>query len=166
MSNVPKEADRIVARPTGEGRFETAIAVRGGTILADEPVEVGGGGNGPTPYELLSAALAACTAMTLKLYAGRKGWTLPAFSVEAAHSIVPAEGGSGRRDRFERQIVFEGPLDSEQEAKMLEIADKCPVHRTLMRGFEIVTAIGTGAVHPAGEPAAQHECEMEAACRD
>jgi putative redox protein len=156
----------VVARPTGNGRFQAAIAFRGGTLLADEPVEVGGTGTGPTPYELLSGALAACTAMTLKLYAERKGWTLPPFSVEAAHSVQPGDDGAAPRDRFAREITFEGPLDDEQQAKLLEVADKCPVHRTLMRGFEITTHIGTGGVHPPGEPAIQHECDMEDACRD
>jgi putative redox protein len=157
---------RAIARPTGRGRFQAEIAVRGGTILADEPVEVGGGGTGPTPYELLAAALAACTAMTLKLYAERKGWTLPPFSVEAAHNLAAAAPGERPRDRFSRQILFEGPLDEEQRAKALEIADKCPVHRTLVRGFEIVTEVGTPGDHVAAEPAASHQLQMEEACRD
>ncbi|HYI65057.1 MAG TPA: OsmC family protein [Allosphingosinicella sp.] len=159
-------AGPVIARPTGKGRFQAEIAVRGGTIVADEPVEAGGGGTGPTPYELLSAALAACTAMTLKLYAERKGWTLPPFSVEAGHAIVPGGAGERPRDRFTRRIGFEGELDPDQKARLLEIADKCPVHRTLVRGFEIVTAIGPGAAPPAVEPAAQHEKDMEEACRD
>lgn len=156
----------VTARPTGNGRFQAEVAFRGGTLFADEPAEVGGDGTGPTPYELLSGALAACTAMTLKLYAERKGWTLPPFSVEAAHSIQPGENGAAARDRFAREIVFEGPLDDEQRAKLLEVADKCPVHRTLMRGFDIVTHIGMGGAHPPGEPAIRHECDMEEACRD
>lgn len=156
----------VIARPTGKGRFQTEIAVRGGTILADEPIEVGGGGTGPTPYEMLAAALAACTAMTLKLYAERKGWILPPFSVEAVHAIAPAADGERPRDRFTRRIAFEGALDAEQETKLLEVADKCPVHRTLVRGFEIVTAIGESAAHPTGEPAARHERDMEEVCRD
>ena len=157
----------VIARPTGKGRFQAEIVLRGGTLIADEPVEVGGDGRGPTPYELLSAALAACTAMTLKLYAERKGWTLPPFSVEATHSIAPA-GADGRppRDLFRRHIAFEGPLDPAQQEKLLGIADKCPVHRTLVRGFEIVTDIGSGPAHLPAEPAAQHERDMEAACRD
>jgi putative redox protein len=150
----------VTARPTGKGRFQAEIAFRGGTLLADEPVEAGGGGTGPTPYELLSAALAACTAMTLKLYAERKGWALPLFSVEAAHSR------EGARDLFARRIAFEGPLDEAQKAALLEIADKCPVHRTLMRGFEIVTAIGSDPAPVPAEPAAQHARDMEAACAD
>lgn len=150
----------VKARPTGRGRFQAEIAMTGGTILADEPVEVGGGGTGPTPYELLAGALAACTAMTLKLYAERKGLTLPPFSVEAAHSVGPD------RDLFTRRIVPEGPVTAEQEAKLIEIADKCPVHRTLVRGFEIATEVGPTTPPPATEPATQHERDMEAACRD
>jgi putative redox protein len=124
-------------------------------------------GSGPTPYELLSAALAACTAMTLRLYAERKGWTLPPFSVAAAHAIVPAgRDGTPPRDLFTRNIAFEGALDAETEAKLLAIADKCPVHRTLMRGFEIRTRIGTVVPPLASEPASQHERDMEAACDD
>lgn len=155
----------VVARLTGAGRFQTELAVRGTRFFADEPAEVGGTGTGPTPYELLSAALAACTAMTLRLYAERKGWALPPFSVEVAHSIV-RDGDGPRRDRFARLIAVEGPLDEEQSAKLLEIADKCPVHRTLMRGFEIVTDFGPPSAHPPGEPPARHEEEMEAACRE
>ncbi len=157
----------VIARPTGRGRFQAEIAVRGGTIIADEPVEAGGLGSGPTPYELLSGALAACTAMTLRLYAGRKGWTLPPFSVAAAHSIVPAGAdGTPPRDLFTRNIAFEGTLDGEMEAKLLGVADKCPVHRTLMRGFEIRTYIGAVVPPLAAEPAMQHERDMEAACQD
>ena len=155
-----EDAGGVIARPTGKGRFQAEIRLRGGPILADEPIEAGGGGTGPTPYELLAAALAACTAMTLKLYAERKGWTLPPFSVAAAHSVETA------RDRFTRRIAFEGPLAAEQEAKLLEIADKCPVHRTLVRGFEIVTHIGQDAEPVPAEPAARHERDMEAACGD
>jgi putative redox protein len=167
MSPTPEESRTgVIARPTGHGRFQAEIQVRGGTILADEPVEVGGGGTGPTPYELLSAGLAACTAMTLKLYAERKGWALPPFSVEAAHAVIPASDGAPPRNRFTRQIAFEGPLGEAERTKLLEVADKCPVHRTLVRGFEIVTHVGTGAALPPAEPAAQHACDMEAACED
>ena len=156
----------VVARPTGFGRFQAEIAVRGGTILADEPVEAGGGGTGPTPYELLSAALAACTAMTLRLYAQRKGWDLPPFAVEVAHSIVPGAGGAPPRDHFARHIAFEGALDGERRAKLIEIADKCPVHRTLLRGFTVATSVGPATEHPAGEPPTRHAREIEEAWTD
>jgi putative redox protein len=157
----------VAARATGNGRFETAIRVRGAPILADEPVEVGGGGLGPTPYELLSAALAACTSMTLRLYAERKGWAMPGFTVEVAHSLVPAGADGGPpRDRFDRVIAFDTPLDPAQQARMLEIADKCPVHRTLMRGFEVSTRLGPPDEHPSGEAPAEHERQMEQACAE
>ena len=157
----------VSAQSTGQGRFQTAIRVRDTTILADEPVEVGGEGSGPTPYELLSAALAACTSMTLHLYAARKRWTLPPLAVEVAHSLVPGTAdGAPPRDRFDRHIALAGPLDEAQRAKLLEIADKCPVHRTLTRGFEISTSIGSPEQHARGEPATEHERQMEQACAD
>src|SRR5688572_33422606 len=115
----------VVARPTGAGRFQARVALRGGPIFADEPAEVGGMDSGPTPYELLSAALAACTAMTLRLYAERKSWTLPGFEVEVAHSIVPGAADAAPRDRFTRRIRFDEPVAAGQEARLLEIADRC-----------------------------------------
>ncbi len=156
----------VIARSTGVGRFQTEIAVRGGSFLADEPREVGGEGTGPTPYELLSAALAACTSMTLRLYAGRKGWELPPFTVEVAHSLVPPSGDTPPRDLFSRHIGFDEPVEAERREKLLEIADKCPVHRTLMRGFLSDTSLGPASEHPAGEPARQHERDLEALCDD
>ena len=157
----------VIARVTGNGRFQTEIQVRGGPIHADEPVDVGGNGTGPTPYELLSAALASCTAMTLKLYAERKSWELPPFTVEVAHSLVPPAQPDGvPRDRFERHISFRSEVDPERRAQLLEIADRCPVHRTLMRGFEVATDIGPPYQHPKGEAPESHEREMEAACAD
>ena len=147
----------VTASATGQGRFQTRLGLPGGTILADEPIDVGGLGTGPTPYQLLGAALAACTSMTLRLYAERKGWTLPVFEVEVTHS------NTGRGDRFERSIRFDGPLAPEVRLRLLEIADKCPVHRTLVRGFEVVTS----AAHSVAETsAAEHFKDMAAACVD
>jgi putative redox protein len=156
----------VVARPTGKGRFQTEVLVRGKTIIADEPEGIGGEGSGPTPYELLSAALAACTAMTIRLYAERKGWALPRFAVEVGHRIVKPAGDERPRDRFDRHIAFESPIDEAKKAKLLEIADKCPVHRTFMRGFEVVTDIGLPSEHVQGEPPSRHAEEMERACAD
>ena len=156
----------MIARPTGQGKFETALSVRDFTILADEPEEVGGGGRGPTPYELLSAALGACTSMTISLYAARKGWDLPGFRVEVAHKVVPGTGGAPPRDRFDRIIAFDEPLDAERRSRLLEVADKCPVHRTLSRESEIVTCTAPPSVHPEGEPPGRHERDMERACAE
>lgn len=147
----------ISAEATGTGRFQTRLELPGGPVLADEPAEVGGLGTGPTPYQLLSAALAACTSMTLRLYAERKGWDLPPFTVEVSHSFVAP------RDRFDRHIIFSEPLFLEWQARLLEIADRCPVHRTLIRGFEIVTSAGESR---RSEPAGQHLSDMAAACAD
>ena len=155
------ESTAVVARLTGAGRFQTALSMRGGTVLADEPVDVGGLASGPTPYELLSAALGACTAMTMKLYADHKGWEMPPFHVEVTHA-GPCEGAD-RRDRFSRVIVFEAALDEERRERMLHIANRCPVHRTLERGFTIETRLSG---HPAGEPPAQHLADMERACEE
>ena len=160
------DGSRVAARAAGWGKFRTEIAVRGARIIADEPIEVGGGGEGPTPYELLSAALAACTSMTIRLYAERKGWTLPTFTVEVGHELA-GTGGAGRdRDRFDRQIIFDAPLSDEQRAKLLEIAEKCPVHRTLVRGFEVTTRSGAPDAPVAAEPPARPEQEMERACAE
>jgi putative redox protein len=147
----------VTASLTGAGRFQTRLDLPGGSVVADEPVEVGGLGSGPNPYQLLSAALAACTTMTLQLYAERKGWTLPPFQVEVAHSFVAP------RDRFDRRILFSGELSAEQQGRLLEIADKCPVHRTLIRGYQIVTTTQQGDLD---EPAARHMHDMEEACAD
>jgi putative redox protein len=158
----------VAARPTGEGRFQTRIALRGGAILADEPAAVGGMDSGPTPYELLSAALAACTAMTMRLYAERKQWTLPGFEVSVAHSLIPGAADSAPRDLFTRRIAFDSPVGAEQEVRLLEIADRCPVHRTLMRGFEVATETAPPEASPLypAEPADQHERDMEQACAE
>lgn len=158
----------VRARATGEGRFQTRIAARGGAILADEPAAVGGSDTGPTPFELLSAGLAACTSMTMRLYAERKQWELPGFEVAVVHSLIPGKGDAPPRDLFTRRIAFDAPLDPERKARLLEIADRCPVHRTLMRGFEIRTETdgSSGApLAPADEPE-EHEAQMEQACAD
>ena len=158
----------VVARPEGEGRFATRIEVPGGPIHADEPLAVGGGGTGPTPYQLLSAALAACTSMTIRLYSARKPWTLPAYRVEVEHALVP---GTPPRDLFTRRILFDGPLAEDVRASVLDIAGKCPVHRTLSGGVEIATRIEAPAPAPEpplapADPPAAHVEQMEQACAE
>lgn len=156
---LPGEERRVVAELTGKGKFQTRIGLRGGTLLADEPVEVGGTDTGPTPYELLGAALAACTAMTLRLYADGKGWPLPEFRVKVSHARAP---GAEPLDRFTREILFGGAIDAERRAKLVEIADKCPVHRTLERRSEIVTVTADlAATDSDAEPASQHVADMD-----
>ena len=130
-------AKGVEAHNTGNGKFQVEIHAAGKTLLADEPVDVGGLGSGPTPYELLASALAACTTMTLKLYADRKGWPLERVSVHVSHSRQGAEA----RDRFVREISMQGPLDDDQRRRLVEIAGRCPVHLTLERGSDVATIV-------------------------
>src|SRR6056297_1915365 len=113
-------------------------------LLADEPEAYGGTGRGLTPYGLLSAGLGACTSMTIRMYARRKGWPLEGVSVDICHDKVHAQdaGHPGAKpDRFRRLIRLKGALSEAQRRKLLEIADKCPVHRTLERSSEVVTEL-------------------------
>ncbi len=136
------------ARATGRGRFQQAVETGPHRLVADEPVSLGGHGSGPSPYDFLSIALSACTSMTFQLYAERKGWTLPPFTVEVRHAKVHAEdcaacveGHGGLVDRFSREITFQNDPGEQVRAKLLEIAGKCPVHRTLEASSVIVTAV-------------------------
>jgi putative redox protein len=114
---------------------------------ADEPVEVGGGGAGPSPYELLLAGLGACTSMTLRLYATRKGWSLERITVRLRHyrvhaqDCVDCETKPAFADRIDREIELAGDLSEEQKGRLHTIAEKCPVHRTLTSRIEIRTSI-------------------------
>lgn len=115
--------------------------------IADEPVDLGGTDRGPTPYEMLLGALGACTAMTLRMYADRKGWPLEAITVELSHEKTHARDCAdcpdkdAKLDRIARAIQVGGPLDPEQRARLLEIANKCPVHRTLTGTIRIDTRL-------------------------
>ena len=108
---------------------------------------VGGTGAGPTPYDLLSAALAACTSMTLKMYASHKQLDLESATVRVRHGKIHAadcedcESSEGRIDQFERELLLVGNLSEEQRHRMLEIADRCPVHRTLHSEVKVRTTL-------------------------
>ena len=121
----------------GQGKFAQDIQAGRHHLRADEPQSAGGMDTGPSPYDLLVAALGACTAMTLRLYAASKNIPLEHVTVDLAHDKMHAadcadcETRQGRIDRIERVITLEGGLDEQQRAKLLEIANKCPVHRTL-----------------------------------
>lgn len=139
----------VEVRETGLGKFQAMVQAGPHRLLADEPQSVGGFASGPSPYEFLSAALGACTSMTLRMYADRKNLPLDRVSVEISHAKVHAQdcsdcaedlrGRDGKIDRFERRIALEGDLDAETRKRLLEIADKCPVHRTLEAGAAVVT---------------------------
>ncbi len=143
MSN-PVTQNPVTAR-TKSGGFRTVLDAGGHALVADEPTSVGGSGTGPTPYDLLSSALASCTTMTLQMYAGRKDIELTAVEVTVSHSRIHAsdcencETTVGYIDRFDRTISLEGPLSEPEIDRLIAIADKCPVHRTLTGEVEIRT---------------------------
>ncbi|MEO0649436.1 MAG: bifunctional alpha/beta hydrolase/OsmC family protein [Planctomycetota bacterium] len=130
-----------VTRVTG---YEHTVRARGHELAADEPTTVGGSDQGPAPYEYLLGSLGSCTAMTMEMYAGRKGWDLGRDDVKLKHSKAKAaerddvDTDEGFVDVFERDISIEGNLDDEQRARLLEIANKCPVHRTLTENQRVV----------------------------
>jgi putative redox protein len=142
------KAGQVVVEETGEGTFTQRIAAGPHQLRADEPEEVGGFDSGPSPYDFLLAGLGACTSMTLRLYAQRKGLALKRTRVTLAHDKIHAadcetcETKEGRIDRIERVIVLEGDLSEAERQRLLEIADKCPVHRTLESEVQIVTKAG------------------------
>jgi putative redox protein len=141
MSN---ETEVVVSSASGLTQEITSGPHR---MTADEPVELGGGGLGPSPYELLLASLGACTSMTLRLYATLKGWDLQKITVRLRHHRVHAQdciGCEKKRpflDRIEREIFVTGNLNDEQKARLQIIAESCPVHRTLTSSSDIQTSL-------------------------
>jgi uncharacterized OsmC-like protein len=141
----------VVVEGSAKG-FAQTVTVDRHVSAADEPVEAGGTDTGPGPYDLLLAALGACTSMTVALYARRKQWPLESVLVRLRHSKVHAddcgdcETKAGMLDRIERDIDLKGSLAGDQRARLLEIANKCPVHRTLTSEIDIRTRlVGAGA---------------------
>jgi putative redox protein len=139
------EAGTVVVRETRRGKFQQEVIVGAHRLLADEPVAVGGMDSGPGPYDLLLAGLGACTSMTLRLYAERKQLPLKQTTVRLHHNKVHAtdcaecETKEGMIDRIDIAITLDGDLDAEERARLMEIADKCPVHRTLESEIDIRT---------------------------
>jgi len=137
----------VTVSETGEGKFQQRVLSGRHALAADEPDEAGGLDSGPSPYDYLAIALGACTSMTLRLYAEHKKLPLEHVEVEVAHAKVHAKDCAecdereGRVDRFERRISLTGDLSEEERKRLLEIADKCPVHRTLAQSSVIVTQL-------------------------
>jgi len=151
-SEVAEESsDGLLVAETGNGKYQNYVVAGRHRMFADEPESVGGLDSGPSPYDFLSAALGACTSMTLRMYADRKKLELGTIQVEVNHAKVHVDdcedcatenvGVGGKIDRFERRITIAGNVDPALHDKILEIADKCPVHRTLEHGAAVVTRL-------------------------
>ena len=164
MPDAPDLSDRLLVAETRLGRLQIVARTEDAAFLIDEPTNVGGLGSGPNPYDLLAAALGACTTMTIRLYANRKGWPLSQVKTAVRHSRT----GLNAKDRFELDIALEGELDPAQRTRILEIAERCPVHLTLVRGSEVAARLMPAkevrAIRPFDGPA-HMEC-MREACVD
>lgn len=134
---------KIVQVLGGEG-LSAELRVGKHVVRIDEPVDLGGGDTGPTPYDLIAGALGACTAITLRMYADRKGWPLTGVKVTLSHAKIHArdcadcETKEGKLDQLEKVVILEGPLTDEQRVRLMDIAKRCPVQRTLETEIRIV----------------------------
>jgi uncharacterized OsmC-like protein len=141
------EDDRVVVR-TGTN-LRTDVRANGYTLVADEPIGIGGTDSGPTPYDYLLAALGSCTAMTLRIYADRKKWPLESVALRLQHQKVyrrdceECESEDRKIDRIGLELEFGGPLEESQRRRLLEIAQRCPVHRTLESEVLVETRLST-----------------------
>jgi uncharacterized OsmC-like protein/alpha-beta hydrolase superfamily lysophospholipase len=142
---IKARAGEVVVRTAADGKFAQRISAGPHALRADEPAAYGGDESGPTPYDLLLAGLGACTSMTIKMYADRKKWPVENVEVTMTHNKIHAEEcgscetADGKIDHIHRRIHIEGDLDADQRERLLEIADKCPVHKTLHAEVHITT---------------------------
>jgi putative redox protein len=150
----------VLAEETGAGAFQVRIDTGDHSFTMDEPVDYGGLGTGPSPFDLLCAALAACTLMTMKLYAKRKGWELDRLNVRVTHQ----KGTADRRDRFDRLLEL-GDVTPEQREGLLKIAQRCPVDLLLERGVDVTVSIAAAEL-PNVEPDSLHAQEIDELCRE
>ena len=142
-------AENQVIAQIGKTGLTTDILAEGHRLIADEPVSIGGNGSGPTPYGYLLAGLGACTAMTLRMYADRKEWPLDSVTVKLSHQKIHGadcencQTKEGKLDQIEREIALSGALDDQQEQRLMQIADRCPVHRTLKAEIVVKSKLKT-----------------------
>ncbi len=145
-----KTSKDVVASLSDDTMFTTAMKLGDHYLTADEPESFGGNNFGPSPYQLVSAGLSACTAMTIQMYARRKKWKVQNVEVHTSYSRDHAvdcencETENSKIDTFRREIILEGELDAKQKNRLLEIADKCPVHKTLHSKTQIITTLRDG----------------------
>jgi len=131
-------AEIITVSERPGGKYTNDVRSSRHHLYADEPADFGSADLGPTPYEFLCAGLGACTSITLRMYADRKKWPVTHIAVDVSHS-KEIHGDGLKRDVFTRIITVEGDLDETQHARMIEIANKCPVHRTLEASSDVIT---------------------------
>ena len=129
----------VVVAENGKGRYQQAVSAGQHQLIADEPASMGGGDAGPAPFDFIMAGLGACTSMTLRMYAERKSLPLTGISVALSHDKIEVDGVM--RDRISRDITLEGDLSEEQRQRLLEIANKCPVHRALSQSMLLDCAL-------------------------
>lgn len=150
------QPNEVLVRAGATG-FVTEILTRGHTLISDQPVASGGANAGPTPYDYLLAALGSCTAMTIRIFADRRGWPLEGVAVRLWQSRIyekdceECDVKSVGIDQIEREIDLEGPLTDEQQEGLIRIADRCPVGQTLARGIRIVPARAALRADDAGD---------------
>jgi len=157
-------SETVLIAETGLGKYQVEARMGDAAFLIDEPVSAGGLGAGPNPYDLISAAVGACTTMTVRLYANRKGWPLTKVRTAVRHE----RGSLHDKDSFTLDITLEGALSHEQRARLLEIAERCPVHLTLARGSDVsahLMPVEQGRDMKPLEGPGHMKCMMEA-CED
>lgn len=131
----------VVVAENGKGRYQQAVTAGQHQLIADEPASMGGGDAGPAPFDFIMSGLGACTSMTLRMYAERKSLPLTRISVALSHDKIEVDGVT--RDRINRTITLDGDLSDEQRQRLLEIANKCPVHRALSQSILLDCALAT-----------------------
>jgi putative redox protein len=156
------EGGSVITEETRKGKFQVQVRSGASTFLVDEPVHVGGLGSGPNPYDLLASALGACTVMTVRLYADHKGWPLEHVCAKVTHS----RPNLAAPDVFKKEVLLRGALDEAQRARLLEVAGRCPVHRSLERGAEIHTNLVSRPLREeTTAPSDQHNRDSEGAAQ-